>query len=288
MDAGDVIVKLSGGLGSQMFQYALGRRLSIEGEYTLKLDTSWFKTSKDTHYGLNHFNIEEVFATPKEVRQIKNNNGILKYLYLIANKNSHITETNLSFNPDVLITRQKNIYLDGFWQNEKYFNTISNKLRSDFRVKTPSDLINKKLADKLLNINAVAVHVRCGVDKSKPEGLRLRHICDQEYYIQAMEHMANKIDDAHFVVFSDNPVWAKKYLVTEEPMLFVNRNAQNPYEDLKLMNHCKHFIISNSAFGWWSAWLSPYKNKRIIAPLKWFENNKINKQFELPVSWIRI
>ena len=120
-----IIVKLIGGLGNQLFQYSLGRHLSIKNNAQLKLDISGFETYKLHKYSLKNFNIIENFSSNEEVKKVSINNKILKNInnLLPLRYREYVKESGRSFTPMILELKD-NVYLEGYWQSEKYFKDI--------------------------------------------------------------------------------------------------------------------------------------------------------------------
>ncbi len=289
-----IIVKLKGGLGNQMFQYAIGRRIAVVNNVPLKLDLKWFDdTGKDTlrEYELKHLKINEEFATPEEIKGVLNHkfffNAFSRFgkQLIPLNRFSHIRETNKSFEPEVMHL-QDNVYLDGVWANERYFTDIKDLIREDFQLKNPSDEANTELCQMIESVNSVAVHVRRGDYVSNQVTNRYHGLCSLEYYAFAIASLADKVKDPHFFLFSDDPQWVKDNIKVNAPAVYVSHNTTGKgYEDLKLMKSCKHNIIANSSFSWWAAWLNSNPDKIIFAPLKWANNHEANSKNNLPAKW---
>jgi hypothetical protein len=290
-----IIVKLIGGLGNQLFQYALGRHLAHIHKTELKLDVTGFEAYKLHSYGLGKFNIVENFATKEEIKRFikyRKKNGRIWFLYnrLIADKSMYVQERQFNFDPSVL--RSKNsAYIDGFWQTEKYFKAIEEIIRKEFTLKTKISDYSAQIASCINNANSVSIHIRRGDYASDEKTNKYHGLCSLDYYHEAIKEIAKKIDKPHFFIFSDEPEWAKKNLILDFPATYVDGNKSDKnYEDLYLMSLCKHQIIANSSFSWWGAWLNQNKNKIVFAPKKWFSYTKtsVNTNDIIPDSWIKI
>lgn len=291
-----IIVQLIGGLGNQMFQYAIGRRLAILKETDLKFDISYFKNYKNRKYDLSCFNIIEDFASPEEVYHLKGPDvrsipGIIFKIIdksKIYRKRRYIIERHFHFDPDILKV-SNDVYLEGYWQSEKYFKEIENIIRNEFKIKYKPDSVNKKIGSLILSLQSVSIHIRrCDYIKD-PNISKVHGICPLEYYNAAIDKIAKIIKNPHFFIFSDDPEWAENNLKIDHPTTFIIGNLGNKdYEDLRLMSFCKHHIIGNSSFSWWGAWLSENRDKIVIAPKKWFNDQRINTNDLIPESWHRI
>lgn len=278
-------MQIIGGLGNQMFQYALGRHLAILNKTELKLDVTTFDTYKLHNYSLNHFNVQENFATSKEINRLKTSK-VMKKLGLI--KPSHIIEKDQVFSEEILQLRG-DFYLESYWQTEKYFQDIEEIIKHDFQVKTELSGQNKESANQIATVDAVSVHVRRGDYVANPETLKIHGLCGQEYYARAVSEIVEKVSKPNFFVFSDDPAWAKDNLIFNYPTFYLDHNqADKNYEDLRLMNLCKHNIIANSSFSWWGAWLNNNPVKIVVAPAKWYSDPTKNIQNIVPESWLKI
>lgn len=286
-----VIVQLIGGLGNQLFQYALARRIAHMHNVPLKLDFYGFEAYKLHKYSLQHFNIREDFASPDEIARFKNKSGVLSRLatkFKPYYKCSVVHERFFYFDSNMLKV-SKNVYLEGYWQSEKYFKDIEDIIRREFTVKYKSDVTNEQVAQNILSVNAVSLHVRRGDYVSNLTINQFHGTCSLEYYNQAIAQIAKKVETPHFFVFSDDPEWVKSNLKIDYSITIVDHNnADKNYEDIRLMSLCKHHIIANSSFSWWGAWLCRNPNKIVIAPLKWFNDKSINTTDLIPDGWIKI
>lgn len=291
-----IIVKLSGGLGNQMFQYAMGRVLSIRNSTGLKLDLSGYKYCKEREYKLFHFNIKEDFATRKEILYFKpRHRQVIDYTVCKIKKTFYpwhmqkvIKENTFSYNTDILKVKG-NAYLDGYWQSEKYFKDISEIIRKDFTLKNEPDETNLTFLEKIEAVNSVSLHIRRGDYLSNPENSKIHGLLDMDYYTQSLKLIAERIANTEIFVFSDDMEWAKDNLKISSPCYFAGHNGvHKDYEDLRLMSSCKNHIIANSSFSWWGAWLGKNPQKIVIAPKKWFNTDKKETKDLIPETWLRI
>lgn len=297
-----IIVRITGGLGNQMFQYAVGRQLAETHKTLLKLDLSSFE-SDYRKYALHCFHIHAFPATSEEIEDVQGIYGSVEKVVLkitrklgfrnsalrLARKGATVSEKlEFHFDPDVL-NAPKDSYLQGYWQSEKYFLDIQGILRQEFQVKYPQSSENRRLSELIQNTNSVAVHIRRGDYAANPALLEKHGLCDILYYQNAIQQMSEKIADVSFYVFSDEPDWAKLNLDLKFPTTFIDHNDETgAYEDMRLMSQCKHQIIANSSFSWWAAWLNNNPDKIVIAPLKWFNNAPAETQDLVPNQWVRL
>lgn len=192
-----------------------------------------------------------------------------------ANKGIYYTFFPYTFFKTKLCNK-KNKYIYGFYQDERNFHAISDIIKSELLVKTiPSD-INKKMIENLNSCNSVCLHIRRG-DYLNLKWRNLQ-ICDFDYYNKSINYILNHVDNPTFFVFSnthEDIEWIKTNYQFRDLSGFRKINIKyidfnNPdYEELRLMYNCKHFIISNSTFSWWGAYLASHINKIVLAPKRW-------------------
>jgi hypothetical protein len=285
-----IIVKLNGGLGNQMFQYAIGKHLAIKRNTRLKLDLSFFETQTLRSYQLDVFCIAEEILTAREYLhyfpQPSSNifkniwRGLIKKLYGYE----MILEKHFNFQPQIL-NLKGNVYLDGYWQSEKYFKEVENTIRACFRLKegTPKA---KDTIDKIKECNAVAIHFRRGDYVDNTTTNKVHGTCSPEYYQKAITFIADKIKEPVFFIFSDDLNWVKNNFQIAYEHYFVEE--YEGHRDMELMSLCKHNIIANSSFSWWGAWLNENPDKIVIAPMKWMNIRERNTDDLIPDSWIKI
>ncbi|MFN4144606.1 MAG: alpha-1,2-fucosyltransferase [Runella sp.] len=269
-----IIVKLRGGLGNQLFQYALGRRLSLEYQTNLLLDTSALgRFSWWTYrvYSLDAFSMKA---------------EMISKAILQKSKWAYFKESHFHFDPQVLTLRPP-IYLDGYWQSERYFEPISNLLRQDLTLRKPLSDMGLQMEHHIkTQSQSVAIHLRRGDYTRFSLANRFLKPCPLEYYEKAVCFLATQMtSEATFFVFSDDIPWAKKYFKWLKQVYFVE--GLTAIEDLWLLSLCNHQIISNSTFGWWGAWLNPNPYKTVIAPQKWFSRGDHNTNDLIPSAWIK-
>ena len=291
-----IIVKLMGGLGNQMFQYALGRRMAYVLGVKLKLDIFGFTNYKLRTYGLSPFNIQENFASPEEVTALKvRKQGIAEHVIRQVLRKppkpapTYIREKKLfHFDPDIL-DLPDGVYLEGSWQNEKYFADIEAIIRQEFTVKIPQAGKDKELAEQIASCESVSLHIRRGDYVSNSHTNQIHGTCDQEYYLRCVDCLTQTVKNPHFFIFSDEPEWAHNNLKLSYPTTILDHNkADKNYEDLRLMSQCKHHIIVNSTFSWWGAWLSQNPEKIVFAPKRWLKSNDHDSKDLIPDKWITV
>lgn len=298
-----IVTRISGGLGNQFFQYALGKNISLKNNDELKLDIGFFDLGieKDRSFKLLNFNISANISNENDLKKIGIPDMVEQNLYSKIMRKVHVTLQNLKTVENRTIVTEKNsmfdskilkiensCYLSGIWQSEKYFKDIEDTIRKEFTLKNETTEYFKTWASKIENCESVCLHVRRG-DYVKSQKTNAFHgTCSLEYYNEAINLILKKIKEPTFFVFSDDIDWVKDNLKIDYPKFFVSDKRLPDYEELVLMSKCKHNIIANSTFSWWGAWLNNNKDKIVIAPKKWFNVESINTEDLIPEGWIRI
>lgn len=287
-----IITHLGGGLGNQLFQYAIGRKMSLKNKDVFKLDISAYDVKNPRAYGLKHFNIIENIASPEEIKKIKLPYGQISR-YIRGFKSRILRIKNIRFKPHVL-NKNGDVYIDGFWQSEKYFIDIASTIRQDFKLRHKMGH-SAEIAYEDIRKTAVPVslHVRRGDYVQDKKTTQYHGGCSPEYYKKALDILKKKLGgDAdgkiRLFVFSDDIEWVRKNMSFPYPTTFVSNPAIPDYEELILMSRCAHHIIANSSFSWWGAWLNPSSQKIVIAPERWFNTSQSIYRDVVPSSWIKI
>jgi hypothetical protein len=277
MAGAKLIVRLKGGLGNQLFCYATGRRLALKSGAELVLDDiTGFKYDSQykRQYALDAFNISARRATARErlepfgrVRRLLMRKASER---LPLGRKRYIMQSGVEFDEALLSLKLQPgmTYFDGFGQSERYFADAEDAIRDDLRMRPFSDTQNQAMSRKIQSVYAVALHVRWFDSDERPSVSNMSFA----YYQGAIKMIKEKVADPHFFIFSDNTRRTAELL---EPMMsgaqhsFVDHNLAigDASADLWLMSLCKHFVIGNSTFAWWGAWLGEQKGfSSVIAP----------------------
>jgi len=268
-----IVAKLIGGRGNQLFQYAIARHLAHINNTDILIDISEFETYKLHSYALSHLNIVEKIATKRDI----------ELLVKVKEKHFHFDPCFKKFGDNIL--------MQGYWQSEKYFCEIKHILDNEFSVKYPLSDKNLEIYKLIIGSNSVSIHVRRSDYLPNSHSDQIFDNLNLTYYNSAIQIFANELEKPCFFVFSDDPEWVKSNLKINFPHIYVDHNtAITAYEDMRLMSLCKHNIIANSSFSWWGAWLNRNEEKKVIAPIKWFNNNvrNIDCRDIIPKTWVRI
>lgn len=269
-----LILRVRGGLGNQLFCYAAARRLALVNHAELVIDDITGFARDLTYrrrYALDRFQISARKATPRERMEPfgRYRRGLAKF---VARRRPfelrrYIERQGIDFDARLLsIQVRGTVYLDGCWQSEGYFKDVEPVIREDLQIVPPQDDRNREMAQRIAECSAVAVHVRW-FDPPGCEGAA--HNASADYYRRAIAEIERRVADPRFFLFSDDPVSARTLLGLPEnrsTCVDQNRGDENAYADLWLMSQCKHFIIANSTFSWWGAWLAESTPKVVIAP----------------------
>lgn len=283
------IVRFQGGLGNQMFQYALYNRFQSIGYDTYADLYSYSQTKfKERDFQLSVFGIDVRQADIEDIIHLAANErcylDVLRLKYF--GKKTYIKEHELNkFNSQLFEIQEG--YFSGYWQSEKYFKEIKNEIRDKFFFR--KDIVgvygNNEIEQMIMeDKNAVSIHVRLGdyLTNTKLYG----GICTTQYYQRAISYIKGKVSKPTFFLFSDDIELAKSYF-RDDKITYVDNNPEIPgYIDMYLMSLCKHHIIANSSFSWWGAWLGQKEDSIIIAPEKWLRD--MLSLDIVPSDWVKL
>lgn len=283
-----ITIELKGGMGNQMFQFAFAKHLSLKYNQAVEFDLRFLKR-RDLgenmvyrNYDLDIFQLSESFLEEAPV------------------KFKSIEEPHFHYSPSVLATadkalsagflkKPKNIFIQGYWQSPKYFQEHWKEIAPYFNFKDSvldNDSANyKKLVADIQTSNSVMINFRrADFVENDFHGVK-----DMDYVKEAISILQKTEQDLRFFIFSDDIEWCKNNVHLENSFI-VDHSFKGPKFShyLELMKICKHFIIPNSTFAWWAAFLNENPNKKVIAPIEWFGDKTINTQDIIPEDWVRI
>ena len=292
-----ITVKLIGGVGNQLFQYAFARSISSKLKTGIILDPYAFETSfkmKGYSYILDHFNIVNtrlakssdnfglvwLYKHPWLFDQVINR---FRFKNLINHR--YYQEKGMPFNSEVFF-KKDGTFFNGFWQTEKYFKDLTAEIRKEITLKEPFSSHSAKIEQEISHSVAVSLHIRRYIPEGQKSGFRN---CPVEYYERAIEYILAWEPAARFFLFSDDYDCVKNnFNMSKYPVTLVDNDNDKNCEDIILMSHCRHHIISNSTFSWWGAWLNPDPKKIVIAPKDWPTPPKNDIRDLVPEEWIKI
>lgn len=294
----EIITRIKGGLGNQLFCYAAARRLAIFNNAELLIDdVTGFVRDREyrRQYALDHFHIPCRKATPQE-RLEPFSRYRRQWAKLIArsqpfSQRRYIEQEGDDFDVRLLTLKPHGaVYLDGLWQSEMYFKDVEQTIRADLQIIPPTDGVNQRMADEIRNSNAVALHVRW----FEAPGCKTINNISADYYQRSIVLLEGKIDKPHYFLFSDEPEAARAKLALDKERVTLvshNKGDNNAFADLWLMTLCQHFITANSTFSWWGAWLGGGKEKIVINPDKVIREDKTAAWIisgQIPSGWLKI
>lgn len=292
-----IIIRLQGGLGNQMFQYAFARILAEQNNVILKLDNSFFDASSLElsftlrHFELGIFNNAYLQASASEIKSLKQSSFFDRIKRKLGMCTSKIyEEPSFGFHAEALSIKAP-FYIKGYFQSYKYSENQMDFIRKIFAFPLESlDDINTALLYKLQSETTISVHVRRGDYITNKKTQQFHGNCSLEYYSNAIALLASKNKIFTLVFFSDDREWVKEQFENlPYSKIFVDyNNNENSWIDMLLMSSCSHNIIANSSFSWWAAWLNMHSKKTVIAPKNWYANSEKNTNDLIPPQWIRL
>lgn len=276
-------LRVSGGLGNQLFQYAAGRSLALRTNSRLLLDLSFYDQGRHRAFELKHFSIQAETspcdATGSTFQRCMN---LMRSAF---SRNAVYRERHFQFDPKFALI-QPPIILEGYFQSHRYFSGIEQIIRQELKVPEPEDTESIRLARQMADVQSTVLHIRRGDYVSSAKASRIYAECSLLYYQQAMESIPGK--DPVFVL-SDDLNWARTHLPAVKPLVFPDQSTpRSAIADLWLMTQAYHHIIANSSFSWWGAWLANESGGRKIAPRNWFNDAMINDRDLIPETWSRL
>lgn len=287
------IVKILGGLGNQMFQYALACSIKAnQPEEEVKLDLHCFRG----YHLHNGYELNKIFHPSFQAAQLKE---VIKVAYpycnynfwrigsrLLPSKKSMITEDSRKAIDTSILSLNGSAYYDGYWQSEEYFKDIRDCILKEFSFPLFEEK-NKACAEAILNSNSLSIHVRRGDFINHP---LYKGICTLQYYKNAIDKINSMTKIDHVFIFSNDIKWCQdnfSSLLNDKTTTYIdwNKGAQS-YIDIHLMSLCKHNIIANSSFSWWGAWLNQNKDKIVVSPRIW--DNSGSASNPICKTWTKI
>lgn len=291
-----IVIRLQGGLGNQMFQYAFAYNLSLILSSTLYIDTHLFykrnnfKKFTKRNLELNIFNINYDFFIKYLPFHIHFDYYLYKFITFLKIKIYSYKILNEIDIINTTFSKYQNIYLIGYFQDYKYFTNhkIVQNIFNTFLFHEPLSDINKLILNKINSTQSVSIHVRRS-DYLDKKNITVHGTCSLDYYKMSVSYFLENFKNVTFFIFSDDFNWVKVNLTKILPHFEIidNNFGNNSYIDLYLMSKCKHNIIANSTFSWWGGWLNSNINKTVISPKLWFVNEK-NINPIIPTNWIKL
>ena len=298
-------VYCQGGLGNQLFQFIVGYVLANKNKINLRINIERLNSS-DKQFELHRFpEINKLY-----ISKINNHNFFAKtylYLYLkfyktlkilgiyslinffILDKNKKKFERSpFIFNEDLLKKKiDKNLSIAGFFQSEKYFINYKKNVLKLLRFPEKKNKLLQNYLDLIKNRNSVAIHIRRKDYLNNPKARYFHGILKEDYYKRSINYIKKRVKSPLFFIFSDDINLVKNTFLIFKEKKYIFIDTKSSFSDLYLMSNCKNFIIANSTFSWWGAWLSKNRHKIVCAPKKWLRA-KISTPDIIPESWVKI
>ncbi len=296
-----VIIQLAGGLGNQMFQYALYLQFQNLHKEVKIDDVAGFVEDEKRDPSLSAFGITYQKADPKEIEEMLDASLLFWHRVrrkLFGRKRKSYFEADKRFKPEIFTW--DDIYLEGYWQTEKYFEAVADQVRAAFDVdrllmvqqaedmakagRTKQQTKVQTYLRQITQTQSVSLHIRRG-DYLTPENQALfGGICTEAYYKEAVRLMRKQYPGCRFFLFTNDKEWAKERFADDkggrttetaladgEPadVIVVDLPEGSDHEEFALMSKCKHHILANSSFSWWASYLNQNPGKTVLAPPKW-------------------
>jgi len=272
-----ICVRLEGGLGNQLFQYAAGRALALRHRTELILDTSTLQRCSrrvtQRHLELHYLRHVGLVASGRDSR-------LFFWLDRVASFSRWISPWHVYVEKDTAFcaafeTLPDQSYLVGYWQSYRYFSNIAEQLMQEFVPVHALSAMSLAVMERIDSTTSVALHVRRGDYASLASAASFHGTLPLSYYKSAVDRVRERIYAPRFFVFSDDPDWCHSNLELDDKATFVVHNSgADAWQDLILMSRCRHHVIANSSFSWWGAWLADQRwadpQRLVVAPAHWF------------------
>lgn len=302
---GPHVVRLHGGLGNQMFQYAFGQTLRKKTGFAVHYDAHTFflggriKGTTPREYSLGDLNVDVPLASGAEIeyfglsplRALGTGLGsVASNLITLKRRRRIIQEKGFAYKSHALSRSRSARYFLGYWQSERYLMGIEETIRIEFQPRTALSLEALELKHRIKESGAACINVRRGDFVSDEKTRQFHGYMDTDYYLAALSRLRERGSFDNLFIFSDEPEWCSSNLrlpgnVEVVPHRFAGPNFSHY---MNLMTSCLGFVIPNSTFGWWAAWLAKVPGDNIVAPKNWFADKTIDTSDIVPKSWIRL
>ena len=304
-----IVAKLMGGMGNQMFQYAMARTLAHKHNCEILIDKSLCAKSERINasglslrpFELDVFNVQGRIIDNEyrgRILKVRKENKLNRAAVVAFCKAAHTfskswrvcicERKDVAFDKS-LLKLPDHIVLQGYFPSYKYSQSIEDILKNEFTFRPAPDEENQRIAGLISASDSVSIHVRRGDYVSNQKARDKFGTCSLEYYQRAVDHISKKVNNPHSFVFTNDPEYVREKVKIKHRVTYVVHNSgSKSYEDMRLMSLCKHNIIANSSFSWWGAWLNQNNDKIVIAPDKWFLNDKFDCSDHIPKTWVRL
>ncbi len=297
----EILIKLQGGLGNQLFQYALGLNLQKKFNIPVLFDLEDYDKASNRP----GFAQRDIFLNALGLSFEKSENPVFSlYSYPFSIKNIIKYQLKKALGSPAFVWIRENdfhkipevvekypVYLDGYWQSEEYFIENADVIKNKLKYSGTLDYKNERLRKEIRNKESVSVHIRRGDYVSNPANNQKYGTCSFAYYSKAIDVIKGRMHDPCFYFFSDDPLWVRDRFQNEKNAVYIDWNQDTEsWKDLVLMSSCRHHIMANSTFSWWGAWLGEQERTIILAPQQWFADQSFNDRRKniVPDRWTRM
>ena len=283
-----MIVRLMGGLGNQLFQYATGRALAHRHGVPLKLDRADLGRGRHREYALGPFRVAAEFATAEEVARAYPRTLVgcgRRWLERLLPPPRRRYYREPKTRHQALVPLGPDVYLHGYWQTERNFESIAPLLRQELTLGDEHALTELPLARLMEGDDSVSLHVRRGDYVSVARSATAHGTCPPEYYRAALVAIRASVPHPRVFAFSDDPDWVRAELRLDARAIHVSGSGLSAAQELVLMSRCRHHVIANSTFSWWGAWLDARPGALVIAPQRWSSRQDRPPDGLLPLRW---
>lgn len=289
-----IIIRVMGGLGNQMQQYALYEKFKFLGK-DVRLDVSWFEDEDQQRQALAPRKLElRMFdqlpfqcCTEQEKKTLIGDDSLVSKVMRKLRPGRKFVESDM-YHPEIF--DKENCYLEGYWACEKYYQNILNILQNNIRFPKSQNSQNVELKRKMMAENSVSIHIRRGDYLDPANAAMFGGICTEEYYETAEKYVRDNVKNPHFYLFSDDSEYLREHYSGEEYTIVDWNTGDESFYDMELMSCCRHNICANSTFSFWGARLNRNKDKIMIRPAK-HKNSQVIKpevMHDLWQEWVLI
>ncbi len=277
-----IVIRLMGGLGNQMHQFAYGTYLQHVQNREVVYGTASFASDPLRDFALSVWNIDPEFVTPKIRQRCPRKVGGKGWKnYLWGSKPlAMVRQRPWQFHARYHAL-PSDAFCEGYWQGEPFFPGIRDRLLDCFQPAGVLSSSTRELTKRVEATTSVAIHVR----RTDFLTIPFMQVCTVDYYRAAIGQLQATTPGLELFVFSDDIAWCREHLQFASPTHYIDRDAP-AHEDLWLMSRCAHHVIPNSSFGWWGAWLSQ-RGGQVFAPDPWFADPKLGGGDIVPMHWNR-
>ncbi len=270
-----MIIRMSGGLGNQMFQYAFARTLQEERGGEINIDLNFYNSGGGRDFELEKYPVQYAAG-----RDYAGYNKLRKYVQRLPVISAllGIHKEKREFLVDTNVYKYRYKYYTGYWQNLRYFRDKKEMLRKELTYSEEITPVQSQIADKMAKEESVALHVRRG-DYRTEKYISVYYQLEEEYYRNALKYIEERSEGKEIKIyfFSDDIEWCRHTFGDIRCAEFIDEQVSNSqHMDMLLMRKCKYIVMANSTFSWWAAWLSDRTDSVIITPANWFYNKKRN------------